>query len=153
MAGVEVLKEQCRGVTWELDIGRMAALRALEELGEIQEMARRAALLRREAEDNGDLYALVTALLTEGASRLAADDCPGARDLARRAMNLWTPSGFHLQHFYALRLEAYCDLYERRPLDAWRRLEQAWPGVQRSSLLRHAVLRTDAHLLRGAPGP
>jgi hypothetical protein len=63
-------------------------------------------------------------------------------------MRLWAREGFYLQHFYALRVEAYCDLYDGRPAEAWERLLAAWPQIKRSGFLRHALLRTDVYTLR-----
>ncbi|MEO7730099.1 MAG: AAA family ATPase, partial [Kofleriaceae bacterium] len=147
--GVAILREQCRGVTWERAIGMMASIRALEELGRIPDALARMAEMRREAEEFGDIYAQVTARSYAAYWRLAADDPAGARLQVRDALALWTHRSYHLQHFYALRLESYVDVYEGDPSAAWVRLQTAWPEVQRSGLLRHPVVAADAALLRG----
>jgi hypothetical protein len=147
--GVRILGEKCRGVTWERDQGRMVSLRALEELGDIAEFVRRTDALRREAEETGDLYAQIIARQYAAFWRLARGDAAGARAETRATVALWTHRGYYLQHFYALRLEVCCDLYEGDVAAGLARILAAWPAVKRSGLLRHPVVRVDAHLLRG----
>ena len=147
-AGRDALREHCRGVTWEVDGAYAGSFRALEEIGEIKAMGRRADELLRQAEQRGDLYGVVTALLNQALYRLLKRDPVGVRGLARRILASWTPAGFNIQHFYVFRLEAYCDICEGRPSEAWRRIQNTWPKLQRSNLLRHALLRNDSQLLR-----
>jgi len=143
-----LLRQHCRGITWELDISCSAATRALEELGEIHEMAQRGERLLRDTEETSNLYGRVNGFLLRGLGRLTEDDPAEARALARRVRSLWTAGGFSMQSFYAFRLEAYCDLYEGRPHVAWNRVERTWPEIRRSGLLQHTLLRSDAYLLR-----
>lgn len=147
-SGSDILRAECRGVAWELGIGSMAAMRALEELGDIAEVRQRATQMLGEGESTGDLYGTVTALLMLGVADKLQGRTAEARACARRVASLWTLSGFHVQHFYALRIEIYCDLLEGQPTNALKRLDDAWPQIQSAGLLRHTLLRTDAHLLR-----
>ena len=144
----DALREHCRGVSWELGIACMAALRALEEMGKLSEMRRRADQLVHEAEQKGDVYGMVEGFLFGALHRLAMCDPAGASTLKQRIVQLWSASGFHMQHFYAFRLESYADLSRSEPGKAWRRLHTTWPQLRRSNLLRHALIRSDAHLLR-----
>jgi hypothetical protein len=68
--------------------------------------------------------------------------------LAKRAHERWTPTGFHMQHFYSLRLESFCDLADGRAVEAWQRIENIWPQLARSNLLRHCLIRLDALVVR-----
>jgi len=147
--GGQILTDHCRGVTWERDIGRMAAIRAQEERGAVHDLLHRVSEFQREAAELGDTYAEITARQYRAFWRLADDDPADARAQSRAALAMWTHSAYHLQHFYGLRLEAYCDLYEGRPEAAWTRLQEAWPMVCRSNLLRHPVVRVDADILQG----
>ena len=81
--GVRLLSDRCRGASFECAIGRMAAMRALEELGRMGELHRRADEMLAAARETGDHYAEVTALTYAAFARLANDDCDGARALAR----------------------------------------------------------------------
>lgn len=147
-AGNETLRAECRGITWELGIGSMAAMRALEELGEIAEMRRRAGQMLDESENTGNLYGTVTALLMRAVGEMLQGRTTEARNSAQRAVTLWTLSGFHVQHFYALRVEVFCDLLEGRALAAYKKLDSAWPQIRAAGLLRHTLIRMDAYLLR-----
>src|SRR5262249_38368407 len=140
-AGTQILAEQCRGVSWERNQGTMVALRALEELGETGEVLRRADSLRQEAEEVGDLYAQITARQFAAFWQLARGNAAGAREETSRTLALWTHRGYYLQHFYGLRLQACCDLYDDAPRAAVTRLREAWPALKRSGLLRHPVVR------------
>jgi hypothetical protein len=146
--GVALLAGHCRGVSFECAVGRMAALRALEELGRMSEMRARAEDMLAGADQTGDRYAEVTALLNLALPMLATADVAAARGLVARALAQWTREAFHIQHFYARRIEAYCDLYEGRPDRARAGILAIWPALRTSSLLRVPVSRVDAHLLR-----
>jgi hypothetical protein len=47
--------------------------------------------------------------------RLLAAKAHGALAPLREALAAWSQEGFHIQHFYALRLEIYADLYDSEP--------------------------------------
>jgi hypothetical protein len=146
--GVRLLTDRCRGVSFESAIGRMAALRAQEELGLMNEMQASAEEMLAAAQQAGDRYAEVTALLNLALPVLASGDVVGARTRAAQALDRWTRTGFHIQHFYARRIEAYCDLYEGCPDGARARILEIWPALRASFLLRVPVSRVDAYLLR-----
>jgi hypothetical protein len=81
-------------------------------------------------------------------ARIAEDDVADARQLVRDALAPWSQGGFHVQHLYALRLEAYGDLYEGRPHMAYARVVDAWGAIRASQLLRVQFGRIDMRLLR-----
>ena len=146
--GVRRLSEQCRGYAFECNIARTSAMRALEELGEIRELEERARQLMDAAAGAGNAYAEVAAATHLVLTRLAADDVAGARTLARKGFEMWTRTGYHLQHLYSLRAELYCNLYEGRAETGAGRLHEAWSDVRRSGLLRVPLSRIDALNLR-----
>jgi len=146
--GVRTLQARCTGVAWEGNFGRMNALRALEELGMAQHYTERATLMLREAEAAGDRYGQVTALLYLGAAQLMMGDPAAARRNAAEALTRWSHDGYTMQHFYAMRLDAWADLYEGRPHGAWRRLQADWGQVRRSGMMSVPLTRADAVLLQ-----
>jgi hypothetical protein len=146
--GVRLLTEHCRGVSAECAVGRMAALRACEELGAIVEMRARAAAMLAAARDDGDRYAEVTAALNVAFGRLANGDTSGARKATREALGRWTQRAFNLHHLYAVRIEAMCDLYEGAAAVAAARLDAIWRPLRRSGLMRVPLPRVDAAILR-----
>jgi hypothetical protein len=147
--GLQLLRARCRGVSWELNIGAMAAARALEDLGRIEEASRRSAEQLRDAEARGDLYGIYVGLVYSGVCLLAQSDSAGARADAARILELWTGGDLHMQHFYAYRIDAYADVFEGQAAAAWDRVERFWTPLRRSGLLRHSLIRLDALVLRG----
>lgn len=146
--GVRILQNQCAGVAWECSVGKSSALNSLFWLGEIGEIARRAPAWLRDAEQVGDVYAMVTAEQYDALARLAADDIVGARERLRRALGRWCQTGFHFQHWLSLKIEVLCDLYEGKPSAAWARLQSAWKTLEDSHLMRVQLMLIDALMLR-----
>ncbi len=144
-----VLRAECRGTTWEISIATMAKFRALEECGAFPELHRQAASWIHEANRTGNRYAEVTALLYEGMCALVRGEPNEARALAVESRRLWVHPGFHVQHFYAARLAALCDMYEGRPLAAVSQCAPIWPALERGGFARHAIFRLDALMLQG----
>ncbi len=147
-AASRLLRDECRGVAWERNIGQMAAIRALEELGEMHAVLAQAEDLAADGVARGDRYAEVTGLLYAAIAHVARGDVACARAYASRVRSVWTLEGFHVQHFYALRVEAWCDLHSGDAERAVARVEASWPAVRRSGLLRVPISRIDALLLR-----
>ena len=147
-AGVALLGERCVGVTWERSIARAMAMHARLMLGDFPALGEHAADWLREAGDVGDRFATVVAILYLGHVRLAAGDLAGAREAAARARAMWSPAGFHFQHWLALGLEVACDLAAGEALAAWQRLGAAWPEIVRSNLLRMQIPRIDTQTMR-----
>lgn len=146
--GATILRDQCRGVSWEVAIAGAAAERALEELGHTDAILRRASAALQQAQQADDMVRTCSCHHNIGVVRLLQGRTDDARMHAERVRQRWTPSGFHMQHFYSLRLDAYCDLLEGAVAVGWQRVVEAWPALQRSNLLRHALIGVDAHLLR-----
>jgi hypothetical protein len=65
------------------------------------------------------------------------------------ALSRWCEHAFTFQHWSALRVEIWCDLYEGRPESASRRLTAAWPALDGSKMLRVRLFASDAWFLRG----
>lgn len=147
--GVRLLAERCRGAAFECNIGRGITLRAVEEIGDLAEVERRSAELLQAGAVLNDRLAGAMGAQHMSTALLARNDVAGARVFPRRTRDAWSDNGFHLQHLYAIRQEAMCDLYDGRPGDAYARLQSAWPAAQRAHLLRVSLARVDALSLRG----
>ena len=147
-AGAALLAERWRGAAFESLTARVIALRAIEELGDMRELARRGRDLVQNAAELDAVYSEIGASQHLSTAYLALDEVALARPLARKAGAMWTQGGFHLQHLYALRQEAWCDLYEGDPQGAYERVLAIWPSLRRSGLLRVSLPRIDACDLR-----
>jgi hypothetical protein len=146
--GIAELTARCRGVAWEINSGYMGAIRAVEELGHLNDYRLRCQTLLGDADARGDVYARVTAVLYEALAHLAADQPALMRQQVATSMRVWTQSAFSVQHLYAVRLEAMADIYQDQPEKAWLRVGEAWPALKRSGLLRIPIMRIDAYALR-----
>ena len=147
-AGAALLAERWRGAAFESLTARVLALRAIEELGDLRELARRGRALVQSAAELDAIYSEIGASQHLATAMLAQDDVGAARPLARKAAAMWTRGGFHLQHLYALRQEAWCDLYEGDARECYEHVRAIWSLLRRSGLLRVSLPRIDAHDLR-----
>ena len=137
-----ILREQCTGVTWELDNVHVFQLSTLYALGHIREMTLRHPELLREATQRGDLYA-ATVLRTGACNSvwLVADSPERAREEVDGAMRQWSNAGVHVQHVYELIARAQIDLYEGHPDVALGRLDRGLATLGASMLLRVQIFR------------
>ncbi len=146
---LQLLRKDCRDVTWEIATARTLQLLALNDLGEYAEMGAKCPGLLQDAIDRGDMYAATnigTWVLPQ--TRMAADDPAGARESIREYESRWSQQGFHLQHLWALISNAYVDLYEGEGDQAVRRLEQRWHAASGSLLFRSFLPRTFSYHVR-----
>ncbi|MDC0720296.1 serine/threonine-protein kinase [Nannocystis bainbridge] len=146
--GLDALSAPRAGMTWERVLGACFELTALDQLGRFVEVERRAGEHLRDAEARGDLYGLVVFSQFFAQARIAAGDLAAARHYARDSVRRWTRRSYTLQHFYALRVEVCCDLYDGEPHRADARLRERWPDIVGAGLLRNPISRVDALLLR-----
>ncbi|MCY1055800.1 serine/threonine-protein kinase [Nannocystis sp. SCPEA4] len=148
--GADLLRARCVDVHWERAIAHAMAMHALFMLGDFAGLRARAEAWQHEAEDTGDRFAGVVAILYTAHAALVAGDPSRARAAVQKALSLWPYEGFSFQHWLALGVEVACDLYDGRGRDAWRRVERAWPALVRSQLMRMQIPRIDAHRLRAS---
>jgi hypothetical protein len=155
--GIETLESRAVGVGWECATGRSSCHNARLWRGDLAAIGKSAPSWSRASERVGDRYSWVTAELYTAITELAANDPKSARRRAEKAIAKWTDKGFHYQHWLALKVHVWCDLYEARTEDAFRRLASAYRVYERSGLERVLLMRLDALLLRAtvalAQGP
>jgi serine/threonine protein kinase/tetratricopeptide (TPR) repeat protein/energy-coupling factor transporter ATP-binding protein EcfA2 len=145
---VEVLRDQCTGVTWELTISYRFMLGALLWLGEIAEVSRRVPQLLAAALEQGNLYA-ATDLRTRLNTIWLADDNPDrAREEAIAALITWPREGFHLQHYTSMVAMTQIELYTGDTEVGWKHFEGQNKLLEKSMLLRFRTLRIEAMHLR-----
>lgn len=137
-----MFRERCTGVTWELDTAHAFALWALTYKGDFPEMTARVALLLKEAEERGDLYAATTfGVFHQPHALLAAGDPIAAREVLESARSRWKSTGFYLQDLCALMTDALIDTYEGDGARGFDRWTQDWKKVKASQLLRSQCIR------------
>lgn len=132
-----ILTERCAGSDFEVTSIRYFANRARAMTGDWVELARcvpeyvRQAVLREDR--------LTAAMLSTGYLNfawLAVDQPHEARRAVHEGMKHWSRQGTHIEHDLALFAEIHVDLYEGAFAEAHRRMEEAWPRIEGSSLMR-----------------
>ena len=146
---IALLRDHCTGVAWEIATVRTNLLFSMAAMGDIPSLIARGLPAVAEAEERGDLFAVTT--LRTGpllSVSLTYDDPVRARVEIDEAMARWSQRTFHLQHHYALIARLTIDLYARETDVALNRMREAWPGLERSYLLRVQVTRVMAEAVR-----
>jgi serine/threonine protein kinase len=147
--GEKILRERCRGVTWELDTATTMLFRVLLFLGDWAEVRRRLPGALEAFAARGDLYAETNVRSRIAwVARLMDDDPEGARREAVEAVARWSHASFHLQHYWQLTGFTEIALYEGRGQQAWEVIEHSWPLLTATNLLRVQFTRTEASHLR-----
>jgi serine/threonine protein kinase len=147
---VEIFRNRCTGVTWELDTSNAFALWALWFRGELAELIRRFPILVKEAHERGDRLAEANYTTFGGPFVwLAADDPEAARVALGEVMGEWSKQEFHVQHFTTLTARAQIELYRGDGAAAWRQIVDQWPAMKDSMLLHVECVRIFMLHLRG----
>jgi hypothetical protein len=137
-----IFREQCTGVSWELDNAHLFEIFALTWMGDFGKVSEQLAERLDDARQRGDLF-METYLETDISPRmhLVLDQPDLARDIAATGLGRWTYPGYHRQHQYALRSKVEILLYEGRGLDAWNAMEREYQALRSSMLLRTQMNR------------
>jgi hypothetical protein len=104
--------------------------------GQLAELQRRFPVNLREAIEVGDRY-LQTNLRcgTSNLYWLVRDEVDVIRANIGEAIDAWSRRGYHIQHFNGLVGEAQADIYEGRPHDALKRIDDKLAEIKRSGIL------------------
>ncbi len=144
-----IFRDGCIGVAWELDTAHAFALWGLSHQGAVAELSRRWPILLDQARARGDLYAAMNlSSYIMSIVRLAADEPDTADRELRQTMSQWSREGYHVQHNDALWAVVQIALYRGDGTAAWNLIEQSWPALRRSLLLRVQFIRTSMNFLR-----
>jgi eukaryotic-like serine/threonine-protein kinase len=124
-------------------------LSSLINLGETRDLASLLTHYVRDSMERGDYYA-AAALKTwrSNVAWLVIDRPDEARRMALESPVQAIGDGFHLHHHHELLTHGHIDLYEGDHARVWRRLEDAWPKLERSHLFRIQSVLIEALLLR-----
>jgi hypothetical protein len=137
-----IFRNRCTGVNWECHTALMYSLWSLFCMGEMAELVRRSAILRREARERGDHYAATTLGLGTGILvRMAADDADGARRELQQLVAQCSDQGYHVQEYSVLLGQVGVELFFGQGETAWQVLQKGWPRLVRSLLWRIQLIR------------
>jgi tetratricopeptide (TPR) repeat protein len=138
------------GVSFEVSLVRWFGLWSMAYLGRIATMASLLPARLRDAEQRGDLHAVIghsTAMA--GLVWLAEDNPDEARRRADDAMKRWSQATFHVEHWWNMHGQALIDLYRGDGQSALAGLEREWPRLSGAMLLMVQATRLEATLCRG----
>ncbi|MBI4509940.1 MAG: protein kinase [Deltaproteobacteria bacterium] len=145
-----ILRERFSGVPWELAVVRLWRCRGLLYLGQVQELATQATGLLDDCLSRNDRYGETTLRVSVSPFlRLVGGDPEGARKEITDSLARWSPSGFHVQHYYALTWRVAADLYAGDHGAAISAMADSWPALRRSLLLRVQFIRCVVSDLQG----
>jgi hypothetical protein len=146
---VTILRERCRGVTWERDTAHIYELDSLRWMGAWAEMQRLLPPLVADARARGDLYAEMILQLHYGTCAAIARDDPAAAREGLRSLDRWSNVGFHLAHLIEFHNQVEIALYCGDGAAALRFVDRQWADLRRSLLLHVQALRIQMRSLRG----
>lgn len=138
----KILREQCPGAVYELDTAHIVSLYALYHMGTWTDLNRQVSLLLREAQERGDLYALVhLGIVHRPVLQCWADDPDGAQRELDERMAQCTQEGFPFMKVDALFAQIHIDLYCGRVNKAKQRLAELQSALSGSLLMRIQLFR------------
>jgi hypothetical protein len=141
----ETLRDKCVGVAWELATARLMHSVSLFYLGELRELGKRLPALLTSAEARGDIYESTDVRIRISHARLLAlDQARDALDEVERAVANWPRNSFYLQHWWSLIARTEIYLYRRDAASAWNLVQESWPALRRSLLLRVHYIRVES---------
>ncbi|MCC6625092.1 MAG: hypothetical protein IT385_27850, partial [Deltaproteobacteria bacterium] len=146
--GLERLRGECTGVSWEINFALTHSINALLWSGRLNDHRREALASLADARARGDLYAEVMYSVRDLATLHVQADAPDAARATRQELERWTNRGFQIEHLVELYQQSEVMLYEQRGDEAWAWVTSRWSALRRSQLLRLQVFRIELRALR-----
>ncbi|MES1255414.1 MAG: hypothetical protein ABUS56_07400 [Acidobacteriota bacterium] len=146
---IAILRDDCVGVTWELNIAQNMHLWGLMYLGELAEVCRRVPTLLADARRRNNLYLTTEVCTRSNLVWLVADQPDEGEREVMAAIATWSQKGFHRQHYSAMLARVQTALYRDDAGSAWRILTEQEPYFRRSMLTHVQALRVEGLYLRG----
>jgi hypothetical protein len=144
----QMLRDQCIGVWWELDIVEGFALSSLFYSGQVAELTRRLPAALAAAQSRGDLLA-ITRLGTIILPSLAADDPDEAQRQVDLCMSGWPRDKYPIQQSNRVYAEMEIQLYRGSGAAAWHNGTKNVPAFERSLMFRVQMFRGLMYDIRG----
>jgi hypothetical protein len=138
-----ILRDRCRAVSWELAHAEVWSCNALILSGDLGEAALRIAPALDAAYSRDDLFATIHLTYPACVSHIVADDVDAAWRVAQHSGGLGE-QGFTSAEFGLFVSACSVERYKGDGKAAWTRAERASSLLERSDLMRVAVIRTFA---------
>jgi hypothetical protein len=143
-----ILRDQCVGVTWELNMAQNLVIWSLMYLGELREVCRQVPPLLANARSSGNLYIATELCTRSNYAWLAADDPDEGEREAIESIARWSQKGFHRQHYSAMLARVQTALYRGNGDAAWRLIAEQQSSLRHSLLTRVQVFRVESLYMR-----
>jgi len=149
-AAEDILRERCTGVAWEITNARMFGSLCSMFLGDFVGLRQRMGTALREARERGDIYAQTNLTTAVGYMVDVADgNLELARERVEEAMGAWSQKGFYVQHFLGMIARGQILLSNGDAAEAVKVIDEAWPKLEASQLLRAQSVALFSRWLRG----
>jgi eukaryotic-like serine/threonine-protein kinase len=146
---VQIFREHCRGVAWEISNGQFFALNSLLLRGELAAVAENLPSALASAKENGNVFAeSFLGFRFSPMVRLARDDLDSHQEEFGRLSQRISEREFYLQHYWERCAVTQRLLYLDAGPAALDTVEGFWPLLQQSLLMRMQFHRIDALHLR-----
>lgn len=139
-----MFREQCTGVTWELNMAHNFFLGGLVSQGELRQVSRHLPGLLDTARERGNFYLELELNTRMILVWLARDDPDGAERRGNESISRWSQRGFQRQHYSHVLMRVQMELYSGRPHEAWRLIDGCQDALRRSRFLRVQHTRIEA---------
>ncbi len=148
---ITIFREQVPGSVWEVTTLRFFLFMAYNYLSRFGEQRAQQEAALKDALERGDRYAAV--MLRIGVLNriwwMAGDPARARRELDAAVRDWPTGSGaFDMIHFHQLIGYGYIELYEGSGVEAYARVQAAWPVLRRAFLLHLEPIRLEVCSLR-----
>jgi serine/threonine protein kinase len=146
---IQMLREQCSGVSYELGLARQFSLLSGGELGELMAPSEATALID-EAWRRGDVNCALAFTGLSVVVRLIQDNHAELRRHLDIAHERWQRGpDYTWLDWFVLLANLYYDVYLDHTQRAFERLQSAWPELERAGFTR-TMIRSAMHFYRGA---
>jgi hypothetical protein len=145
---LQLLRDRCVGVNWELNSVQNFLIGVFLYQGEFGEAARRLPTFLAQAKECGNLSVETELCTRMNLFWLAADQPDEGERNAIEIMERWSRRGIHRQHYSYMRARIQIELYRGRADTAWRLMNELLPALQRMLVLRVQFFRIETLFLR-----
>jgi hypothetical protein len=144
-----ILRDRCTGVAWETTNARLFGLMATMAMGDFRTLKRKANMALRESLERGDRYAFTNLTTSIGyMATLLEESVDEATASVEEAVLAWTQKGFYLQHGLAFVARTALALVGADLAQARRIVDETWPELESSQLLRTQPLALECRWAR-----
>ena len=146
---IPILRNNCVGVTWELDSALMFEEWSMFYRGRLRDLAARVPGRLEYALARGDRYAATSLPSAFGTvAWLVTDEVADVSSKLEDARAGWNAPGFQIQHYHFLVGEGARDLYSGASQALHDRMERDWSALRSAMMLRFHICRAQLVHLR-----